>query len=171
MQTLEQLKQAVTVMTDMKDKMVQAVSQVSAPFVCAKVQEHAILPTRATEGAAGYDLSACEDAVIPARGWKMIDTGIAIQIPSDCYARVAPRSGLTLKKGLSTGAGVVDSDYRDSIRVILFNHSDTDVDVQKGDRIAQLIFERIYTPVLKEVTYQTLTNTSRGLGGFGSTGQ
>jgi len=139
-------------------------------FVISKVVPHAVIPTRATEGAAGYDLSACEDAVVPAGGWKMINTGIAVQIPSDCYARVAPRSGLTLKKGLSTGAGVVDSDYRDAVRVILFNHSDLDFEVKTGDRIAQMIFERIYTPVLQEVTYEEMTNTQRGLGGFGSTG-
>lgn len=139
-------------------------------FVISKVVPHAVIPTRATEGAAGYDLNACEDAVVPAGGWKMINTGIAVQIPSDCYARVAPRSGLTLKKGLSTGAGVVDSDYRDAVRVILFNHSDIDFEVKAGDRIAQMIFERIYTPVLQEVTYEEMTHTQRGLGGFGSTG-
>jgi len=100
----------------------------------------------------------------------MVNTGIAIQIPTDCYARVAPRSGLTLKKGVDVGAGVVDSDYRDMIRVILFNHSDTEFSIQTGDRIAQLVFERIYTPEVQEVSYEVLTNTERGLGGFGSTG-
>lgn len=139
-------------------------------FYISKVVPHAVVPTRATDGAAGYDLSACEDAVVPAGGWKMINTGIAVQIPSDCYARVAPRSGLTLKKGLSTGAGVIDSDYRDAVRVILFNHSDIDFEVKSGDRIAQMIFERIYTPVLQEVKYEEMTDTARGLGGFGSTG-
>ena len=139
-------------------------------FNISKIVPHAVVPTRATDGAAGYDLSACEDAVVPAGGWKMINTGIAIQIPSDCYARVAPRSGLTLKKGLSTGAGVIDSDYRDAVRVILFNHSDIDFEVKSGDRIAQMIFERIYTPMLQEVKYEEMTDTVRGLGGFGSTG-
>lgn len=139
-------------------------------FYISKVISHAIIPARATDGAAGYDLSACEDAVVPAGGWKMINTGIAIQIPSDCYARVAPRSGLTLKKGISTGAGVIDSDYRDAVRVILFNHSDIDFEVKTGDRIAQMIFEKIYTPKLHEMDYQEMTNTERGLGGFGSTG-
>lgn len=140
------------------------------PFLFAKVVPEATLPARATPGSAGYDLSACEDAIVPARGWKMVNTGIAIQIPTDCYARVAPRSGLTLKKGLDVGAGVVDSDYRDMIRVILFNHSDTEFSIQTGDRIAQLVFERIYTPEVQEVSYEVLTNTERGLGGFGSTG-
>lgn len=139
-------------------------------FYISKVVPHAVIPSRATDGAAGYDLSACEDAVVPAGGWKMINTGIAVQIPSDCYARVAPRSGLTLKKGLSTGAGVIDSDYRDAVRVILFNHSDIDFEVKSGDRIAQMIFERIYTPMLQEVKYEEMTDTARGLGGFGSTG-
>jgi len=143
---------------------------VKMSFYISKVISHAIIPARATDGAAGYDLSACEDAVVPAGGWKMINTGIAIQIPSDCYARVAPRSGLTLKKGISTGAGVIDSDYRDAVRVILFNHSDIDFEVKTGDRIAQMIFEKIYTPKLHEMDYQEMTNTERGLGGFGSTG-
>lgn len=146
----------------------------ATPFLFAKVVAEATLPARATKGSAGYDLSACEDAVVPAHSWKMVNTGIAIQIPNDCYGRVAPRSGLTLKKGLDVGAGVVDSDYRDSIRVILFNHSNEDFSIQKGDRIAQLIFERIYTPEpplhLREVSYEVLTSTDRGLGGFGSTG-
>lgn len=142
----------------------------SPDFYCAKVKENAIIPSKATPGAAGYDMSACEDAIVPARGWKMVDTGIAIQFPSDHYARVAPRSGLTLKKGLDVGAGVIDSDYRDSIRVILFNHSDVDFEVKTGDRIAQMIFEKISTPDLEVVDYQELTNTKRGLGGFGSTG-
>lgn len=139
-------------------------------FYFAKVQENATIPQRATSGSAGYDLSACEEAIVPARGYKMINTGIATQFPADHYARVAPRSGLTLKKGLLVGAGVIDSDYTGEIRVILFNHTDTTYTVEVGDRIAQLIFECIITPEVQVVSYDELKQTERGAGGFGSTG-
>jgi dUTP pyrophosphatase len=80
----------------------------------------------------------------------------------------APRSGLTLKNGLDVGAGVIDEDYRGNVGVILFNHSDTEFTVKAGDRIAQLILERIVTPAVEEV--EDLDVTDRGSGGFGSTG-
>ena len=141
-------------------------------FKVAKLHEDAVTPIRGSDGAAGYDLSSCEDGVVPARQWKMFNTGIALEIPTEytCYARVAPRSGLSLKKGITTGAGVIDSDYRNAIGVILFNQSDEDFVVTKGDRIAQLIFERIYTPNLEVVEYSSMMDTERGLKGFGSTG-
>jgi dUTP pyrophosphatase len=141
-------------------------------FKIAQLHEDAVTPTRGSDGAAGYDLSSCEDGVVPARQWKMFNTGIALEIPTEytCYARVAPRSGLSLKKGITTGAGVIDSDYRNAIGVILFNMSDEDFVVKKGDRIAQLIFERIYTPIIEVVEYSSMMDTERGLKGFGSTG-
>ena len=143
---------------------------VSMMFKVSKISPNAVIQVRGTIGAAGYDISACEPKIVPARSWKLIDAGIAIQIPSDCYARVAPRSGLALKKGIDVGAGVIDSDYRNSIGVILFNHSDQPFEVNVGDRIAQLIFEKIYTPDLEEVDYSELTVTVRDKNGFGSTG-
>lgn len=85
-----------------------------------------------------------------------------------CYGRIAPRSGLAWKNHIDVGAGVIDEDYRGNIGVVLFNHSDQEFKVTKGDRIAQLICQRIDYPVLQEVT--NLDNTSRGAGGFGSTG-
>lgn len=89
-------------------------------------------------------------------------------ISSGCYGRIAPRSGLAWKNHIDVGAGVIDEDYRGNIGVVLFNHSNEDFKVIKGDRIAQLICQRIEYPVLQEVT--NLDNTSRGAGGFGSTG-
>ena len=139
-------------------------------FRFAKVVSSAVAPTRAEYGAAGYDLTACEYKVILAGKWDKVDTGIAVEFPSYCYGRVAPRSGLAFKKGISVGAGVVDSSYRGTIQVILFNHGEEDFEVHPGDRIAQLIFEKIYTPELEEVTIESLTTTDRGAGGFGSTG-
>ena len=126
------------------------------------------VPTRATEFSAGLDLSSIEDTIVPANKWIAIPTGISIQIPKDCYARVAPRSGLAFKHGIQVGAGVVDSDYTGEIKVILFNHGSSDFEVKKGDRIAQLIFEKIYNEYFIEV--EELDDTVRGDGGFGSTG-
>ena len=141
-------------------------------FKVAKLHENAVVPTRATATDAGMDLYAVESVSVPPHGQALVDTGIAIQIPTDCYARVAPRSGLAVKHGISVGAGVVDSGYRGPIKVVLFNHKDADFQVNIGDRIAQIIFERIYTPeTLQEVPYEDLCATERGTGGFGSTGQ
>jgi len=83
--------------------------------------------------------------------------------------RIAPRSGLASKHSIATGAGVIDADYRGQVKVLLFNHSDADFDVKEGERIAQLVLERIYTPEIVEV--QELEETVRGAGGFGSTGR
>jgi deoxyuridine 5''-triphosphate nucleotidohydrolase (dut) len=93
---------------------------------------------------------------------------ISTCLVSGCYGRIAPRSGLAWKNHIDVGAGVIDEDYRGNVGVVLFNHSDQDFKVNKGDRIAQLICQRIEYPVLQEVT--NLNNTERGAGGFGSTG-
>jgi len=132
--------------------------------------DNAIIPSKGSPGAAGFDLHALKETKIIAGERGLVKTGIAIQIPDDCYARVAPRSGLTFKHGINVGAGVIDCDYRAEIGVILFNHSNDDFNVNEGDRIAQLIFEKIYTCIPEEVEYSALTDTQRGVGGFGSTG-
>jgi dUTP pyrophosphatase len=148
----------------------------SQKFAIAKVVDHATLPVRANPFDAGLDISSCGNAIVPARGKAIIDTGIAIQFPNDCYARIAPRSGLAAKNGLDVGAGVIDYGYTNRIKVILFNHTDVDYEVKSGDRIAQLIFEKIYTPLnLEVVQYDDILNyafsdSARGLSGFGSTG-
>lgn len=82
--------------------------------------------------------------------------------------RIAPRSGLAAKHMIDTGAGVIDADYRGQVRVLLFNHGETDFEVKEGDRVAQLILERIYTPEIQVV--EELEESVRGAGGFGSTG-
>ena len=133
-----------------------------------KLNNNAALPKRSTEGAAGYDLCASQDCIIPAGGKGLVHTGLAISFPAGLYARIAPRSGLALKKFIDVGAGVVDHDYRGEVGVILFNHGDQDFQVKMGDRIAQLILEKIDTPPVEEV--QGLGDTVRGSGGFGSTG-
>ena len=140
-------------------------------FKVFRQHEDAVVPKRSDVGAAGYDLVSVEEHIIPARSQAIVDTGIILDFPSDCYARIAPRSGLAAKNSIDTLAGVVDSSYRGTIKVILYNHSENEFTVKKGDRIAQLIYERIYTPSLVEVsTLAELTETDRGAGGFGSTG-
>ena len=133
-----------------------------------KLSNNAALPKRSTDGAAGYDLCASQNCTIPAKGKGLVRTGLAISFPAGLYARIAPRSGLALKKFIDVGAGVVDSDYRGEVGVVLFNHGDQDFEVKMGDRIAQLILEKIDTPKVEEV--QALEESVRGSGGFGSTG-
>lgn len=138
----------------------------------ARVHPAAQVPTRATAGAAGMDIHAAVEAVIPPGGaWMAVETGIVLQFPPTVYARIAPRSGLAFKHGLQVGAGVIDSDYTGSIKVILFNHGTTPFTVHPGDRIAQVIFEKIETPDLVECAVEDLAATERGAGGFGSTGR
>lgn len=133
-----------------------------------KLSENATLPKRGSAGAAGYDLSSAEDTVVPARGKAVVKTDIAIRVPKGTYGRVAPRSGLAVKNFIDTGAGVVDEDYRGNVGVVLFNHSDVDFQVKKGDRVAQLVLEVIKTPEVEEV--EELDDTERGANGYGSTG-
>ncbi len=113
-------------------------------------------------------MSSSKDSVVPARGKALIPTDLSISIPDGTYARIAPRSGLAWKHSIDTGAGVIDSDYRGNVGVILFNHSDQDFPVKTGDRIAQLILEKIEIADVQEV--KELNETERGEGGFGSTG-
>lgn len=125
-------------------------------------------PTRGSEFAAGYDLYSAEDKVIPARGRTVVKTGIKIAVPAGTYGRVAPRSGLAVKHGIDTGAGVIDADYRGEVGVVLFNLSDVDFEVKTHDRVAQLVLEQIVMPEVAVV--QALDETVRGAGGYGSTG-
>lgn len=98
----------------------------------------------------------------------MVHTGVAVAIPSGNYGRVAPRSGLALKFGIAEMAGVIDSDYRGELGVILINHGGQPLEIKHGDRIAQLIIEK-YTPVMVKIK-KKLSASSRGGAGFGSTG-
>ena len=133
-----------------------------------KLSKNVALPKRSTDGAAGYDLCAAQDCTIPAGGKGLVKTGLSISFPTGLYARIAPRSGFALKRFIDVGAGVVDANYRGEVGVVLFNHGDQDFEVKMGDRIAQLILEKIDTPPVQEV--QDLDNTVRGSGGFSSTG-
>ncbi|UTU07884.1 deoxyuridine 5'-triphosphate nucleotidohydrolase [Caulobacter phage C1] len=137
-----------------------------------KLTPTAILPTRGSPHAAGLDLYY--DGAKPISLWAgqtiMVSTGLAIeQMPDGCYARVAPRSGMSVK-GSDVLAGVVDGDYRGEIRVVLHgvNYERPAIEINPGDRIAQLIFERYTHAEVLEV-HET-NDTQRGAGGFGSTG-
>lgn len=132
------------------------------------LSDDATLPQRGSASAAGYDLSSAHDIVIPAGGKGIAKTDLAIACPDGCYGRVAPRSGLSWKKHIDVGAGVIDSDYRGNVGVVLFNHGKEDLVISKGDRVAQLILEVIRTPNVLLV--EDLEATERGAGGFGSTG-
>lgn len=140
----------------------------SPSLLVKKLSDKAKLPTRGSAFAAGYDLYAAKETVIPKRGKALVDTDISIAVPAGTYGRIAPRSGLAAKHFIDTGAGVIDADYRGQVKVLLFNHSDADFAVSEGDRVAQLVIERIYTPDVVEVA--ELEESVRGAGGFGSTG-
>ena len=139
-----------------------------------KLSENAIVPKRATSGAAGMDLCACmeENVLLKAGERALIHTGIAVALPSSEYvALLFGRSGLAIKHGLtlSNSVGVIDSDYRGEICVGLCNLGSEDYIIAPGERIAQLVIMRVETPEPVEV--EKLDETVRGAGGFGSTGK
>lgn len=140
----------------------------SPPFLVKKLSDKARLPTRGSAFSAGYDLYSSQVTTVPARGQALVDTDISMALPAGTYGRVAPRSGLAVKNSIQTGAGVIDADYRGQVKILLFNHSDKDFAIAEGDRVAQLVIERIYTPDVVEVA--ELEESVRGAGGFGSTG-
>jgi dUTPase len=168
-------------------------------FSVKRLSPSAVIPTRGSQFAAGYDISSSENVIVPARGQAMIKTGIAVAIPYGTYFRIAPRSGLASKFKIDVMAGVVDyvcilrccklelnvlcflmlmkrvlnicllQDYRGEVRVILINHGDENFGVKEGDRIAQGILEQIVLQTIEEV--EELPETDRGTNGFGSTGR
>ena len=131
------------------------------------------LPSYGTEEAAGADLYAClEEAVVIAPGeTKAIPTGIALEVPRNCAGLVYARSGLACKQGLAPAnkVGVIDSDYRGEVLVMLHNHGSEARTVSHGDRVAQLVITPVYTPGF--VLADELSDTDRGYGGFGSSGK
>lgn len=129
-----------------------------------------MLPQRATEGAAGYDLCAAAAVTIAAGKFAMVATGLRISMPKELEAQIRPRSGLAAKHGVTVlnAPGTIDSDYRGEICVILINHGSSDFKIEPGMRIAQMVFARV-TEVEFEVC-SNLDDSDRGSGGFGSTG-
>ncbi|MDX1646354.1 MAG: dUTP diphosphatase [Longimicrobiales bacterium] len=129
------------------------------------------LPGRATEHAAGYDVRSAEDSVTLEPGEiRLVGTGLVMELPEGMECQVRPRSGLALKHGvtLPNSPGTIDPDYRGELRVIMQNLGPDPVTLERGERIAQLVFARFEEPDVTEVS--ELSETERGEGGFGSTG-
>lgn len=138
-----------------------------------KTHPNAIVPTHATDGSAGFDLSAAldEEVVILPGEIKSISTGIAIEIPNkSMVALMFARSSLGAKHGVSlaNSVGVIDSDYRGTISMVLINHSNEPFRIKNKDRLAQLIITSVIPLTIVET--DTLSDTYRDTGGFGSTG-
>jgi dUTP pyrophosphatase len=153
-----------------------------------KLSSSAITPTKSNESDAGYDLYATRDMVIGPMERAVVSTDISIEIPEGYYGRVAPRSGLAVRNGIDVVAGVIDSGYRDAIGVVIINLNLPEVlfnktknmtayesafgarnkfTICKGDRVAQLIIERCHNAQWVETE---LSESERGMGGFGSSG-
>ena len=137
------------------------------------LREGAKLPTYGTAEAAGADLYACLETPMTIEPGKtsFVPTGIALEVPKHCAGLVYARSGLACKRGLAPAnkVGVIDSDYRGEIFVVLYNHGQAPQTVENGERIAQLVITPVLQPVYE--TAQDLSDTSRNIGGFGSTGK
>jgi dUTP diphosphatase len=127
-------------------------------------------PQAMTAGAAGYDLQAAvtDGLVIDPGQVRLVPTGIRLEIPPGYEAQVRPRSGLALREriGVLNSPGTIDSDYRGEVQVVLFNFGERPFRIERGDRIAQLVFAQVFRPQLEP---RALSETSRGAGGFGHT--
>jgi len=146
----------------------------SALIVGVEMLPHAAglpLPTAATKGSSGYDLrAAIDEAVLVQPGHlAVVPTGVRLEMPHEFEAQVRPRSGLAAhhQVGVLNSPGTVDSDYRGEVKVLLFNFGDAPFHIARGDRIAQLVFGRVYRPKLE---VRKLSDTQRSSGGFGHTG-
>ena len=132
-----------------------------------RVEGPGALPEYATEGAAGADLRAAESVTLPAGGRAAVATGVSVEIPAGYVGLVWPRSGLAVRHGIDTLAGVIDSDYRGEVKVVLVNHGPEPLAIAPGDRVAQLLVQ----PVARvRFTRAALAPSGRGAAGFGSTG-
>jgi len=132
------------------------------------VEGASALPDYGSAGAAGADLRASEPVSIPPGAQAAVPTGIRLAIPEGHVGLVWPRSGLALRHGIDTLAGVIDSDYRGEVRVVLANHGREPFTIHPGDRVAQLLIQRVERAVFRKA--ESLEATERGSGGFGSTG-
>ena len=138
-----------------------------------KLHPNAILPTYGSVEAAGADLYACldEPLVVQPGTTAWVPLGFAMEVPVGCAGLVYARSGMACKKGLAPAnkVGVIDSDYRGPVTVVLFNHGQEAQTIVHGDRIAQMVITPVLTPAYEEA--EDLSDTGRGQGGFGSTGR
>jgi dUTP pyrophosphatase len=130
--------------------------------------ETAQMPTKANKSDAGFDLYADEDNWVFAKNRKTIKTGVSLEMTDNLAGLIWPRSGLSVKQGIDVLAGVIDAGYRGEIMVCLYNTSDEDVEIKRGDRIAQIIFQEV--PIISLQLREQLGSSQRGSNGFGSTG-
>ena len=142
--------------------------------ICVKIlKQGARIPTYGSVEAAGADLYACLEAPVTIAPGQtaFIPTGIALEVPRGCAGLIYARSGMACKQGLAPAnkVGVVDSDYRGEITVVLYNHGTEERTVEHGQRIAQFVITPVLTP--EYVMVEELSGTERNLGGFGSTGK
>lgn len=135
-----------------------------------RMHDDAKMPLQARAGDAGMDLFSVEEQVIPAKAWRLVKTGLQIELPVGTEGQVRPRSGLALKHGITVlnSPGTIDEGYRGEVGVVLINHSDVDFTVEKHMRIAQLVVQLVPQVTLVEVS--DVTETERGAQGFGSSG-
>ena len=144
-----------------------------APIPVKILREGAKLPTYGSAEAAGADLYACIDApmTIAPGETVFVPTGIAMEVPRGCAGLVYARSGLACKRGLAPAnkVGVIDSDYRGEINVVLHNHGTVSQTIENGERVAQMVITPVLTPAYEAV--EELSDTMRNTGGFGSTGK
>lgn len=136
-----------------------------------KLTQEAILPKRAYENDAGFDLHAAEEVLLKAGERKVVRTGLAIEMPQNWHAEIRPRSGLAVKHGITiiNTPGTIDSGYRGELIVALINHGKEEFLITKGERIAQILFSKIDAVSFEEVS--ELEESERGDGGFGSSGR
>jgi dUTP pyrophosphatase len=134
-----------------------------------KLEEDAKLFTYAHEGDAGLDIYSYEDKTMKAGTREMISTKIALALEKGYVGLVWDKSGMAAKHGIKTMAGVIDSGYRGEVQIVLLNTTNEDYKITKGDKIAQLLIQPIINAEIEEV--QNLDDTTRGEGGFGSTGK
>ena len=135
-----------------------------------KINEDAIIPDYAHEGDAGMDIYSVEDVIIEPMDWKKVNTGLIMELPKGTEGQVRTKSGIAFNNGvfvLNT-PGTVDENYRGEVGVILYNLNKTPFVIKKGQKIAQLVINEVCYCKTKQVT--SLSSTSRGEGGFGSTG-
>ena len=133
-----------------------------------KITTDAKIPTRGSEGAAGFDLYAHSMHDLRPMDRTVISTGITAEIPPNAVGIIKPRSGLAVRYGIDTMAGVIDSDYRGEVRVLLINQGEEMYKIRPGDRIAQILFIPVILNAVEADSY--LSETERGASGFGSTG-
>jgi len=138
------------------------------PLKFKKLDPRATLPTRGSAAAAGLDLYSVEAVNLRSTERKLVRTGLAVAIPEGFYGRIAPRSGLATKSGIDVLAGVIDADYRGEIQCLLHNTGKETAELPAQAKVCQLIIEKIITPAPEWA--EDLPDTTRGSGGFGSTG-